>query len=190
MITVRSSKHGPLLSDVDPQLQNVGASNADQDAAPYAVALSWTALTPGRTMDAVFALDAAQTFTEFRAAAKLLEAPSQNLIYADVDGNIGYQLPGAIPLRGKGDGRTPAPGWDTAYDWTGRIPFDELPYVYNPPSGYIVTANQPIIAASYPYLLGTGYSYGWRSQEIVDRLKDAPPLTMDTAADQIGRAHV
>lgn len=180
-ITVRSSRHGPLLSDVDPQLQDLGTGSADQDAAPYAVALSWTALTPGRTMDALFALDAAQTFEAFRAAAKLLEAPSQNLIYADVNGNIGYQLPGAIPVRGKGDGRTPAPGWDPAYDWTGRIPFDQLPFVHNPASGYIVTANQPIIGDSYRYLLGTGYSYGWRSQEIVDRLEGAPPLTMDTA---------
>ncbi len=183
-ITIRSSRHGPLLSDVDDQLQRVGAVPPPSTGSTYAVALSWTALTPGRAMDALFGLNTATSFSEFRAAARLIDAPSQNLIYADTNGNIGYQLPGSIPVRGKGDGRSPSPGWDRAYDWKGRIAFDELPYVYNPPDGYIVTANQPIIGSQYPYRLGSNYSYGWRSQEIIDRLEQAPPLTMD-AAEQL-----
>ncbi len=178
-ITVRSSRHGPLLSDVDVRLTSVGAPAAGKRS--YAVALSWTALTPSRTMDALFGLDRASNFTEFRSAAKLLAAPSQNLIYADTSGNIGYQLPGDIPERGQGDGRLPAPGWDPTYDWRGSIAFQRLPYVYNPPSGYIVTANQPVIGNQYAPPLGSNYSYGWRSQEIIDRLKDAPPLTPASA---------
>jgi penicillin amidase len=182
-LRIRSSRHGPLLSDVDDQLQRVGAPGIPGGDA-YAVALQWTGSTPGRSMDAVLAIDAAQTFAQFRSAAKLLSAPSQNLLYADTAGNIGYQLPGAIPVRGRGNGKLPAPGWDPRYDWHGTIPFAELPYVYNPPSGYLVSANQQVIGRQYPYLLGSEYSYGWRSQQISDRLDRAGPLTMD-AAEQI-----
>jgi penicillin G amidase len=180
-IRIRASRHGPLLSDVDQRLQQLSASRPDPVTGPYAVALSWTALQPGRTMDAVLALDQAQNFAEFRAAAALVSAPSQNIIYADTAGNIGYQLAGAVPLRRKGNGTKPAAGWDASYDWRGTVPFAKLPYVDNPPSGFIVAANQQVIGAQYPYPLGSTYSYGWRSQEIVDRLRDAPPLTMDSA---------
>jgi penicillin G amidase len=180
-IRIRSSPHGRLLSDVDQRLQQVSASRTTPGTAPYAVALSWTALQPGRTMDALLGLDQAQNFAEFRAATALLSAPSQNFIYADTAGNIGYQLAGAVPLRRKGNGTQPSPGWDPSYGWQGTIPFAKLPYVLNPPSGFIVAANQQVIGAQYPYPLGSTYSYGWRSQEIVDRLRDAPPLTMDSA---------
>ena len=180
-LTVRSSRHGPLLSDVDAQLKGVGEAGGSGASGPYAVALSWVALQPGRTMDAVLDLDRATNFTEFRAAARLLAAPSQNLLYADTSGNIGYQLPGDIPLRGQGDGRTPSPGWDATYDWVGRVPFAELPYAYNPPEGFLVSANQPIIGGAAGKQLGSNFSYGWRSQEIIDRLADAPPLTADSA---------
>jgi penicillin amidase len=180
-LRIRTSRHGPLLSDVSASLQSVGAATAVPGKAPYAVALSWSGLTPGRSMDAVLGIDAAGNFEEFRAAAKLLSAPSENLIYADVDGNIGYQLPGDTPRRGKGDGRMPSPGWDEDYDWQGRIPFAELPYAYNPPSGLIVAANQQVIGRQYPYRLGSDFSYGWRSQELIDQLMASPPLTTDDA---------
>jgi penicillin G amidase len=180
-LRIRTSRHGPLLSDVSTSLQSVGTTTAAPGKAPYAVALSWVALTPGRSMDALMKVNTAGNFTEFRAAAKLLSAPSQNLMYADVEGNIGYQLPGDAPLRGQGDGRMPSPGWDDRYDWKGRIPFAQLPYDYNPPSGFIVAANQQIIGRQYPYRLGSNFSYGWRSQELIDRLEISPPLTADSA---------
>jgi penicillin amidase len=181
LIRIRSSRHGPLLSDVDIDLQGVVGSRVRNGSGSYAVALSWVASTPGRTLDALLGINQASNFTEFREAAALLSAPSQNLVYADTDGNIGYQLPGAAPRRGRGDGRTPSPGWDTRYDWQGLIPFAELPYAYNPPGGFIVAANQPVIGKQYPYPLGSSYSYGWRSQEIIDQLRDAGPLTVDQA---------
>ncbi|GAB3922380.1 penicillin amidase [Microlunatus endophyticus] len=175
-ITIRQSRHGPLLSDVDDQYARVGR----QAGVSYAVALAWTALRPGRTMEAIFGLDKATNFQQFRNAAKLLAAPSQNLLYADRSGNIGYQLPGEIPIRGKGDGSMPVPGWDSSYDWKGMIKFDELPYSYNPPDGYLVAANQPIIK-NYPYPLSDGESYGWRSQELVDRITHAGKISPATA---------
>src|SRR3954452_9205855 len=131
-------------------------------------------------MGAVLALDLVSDWTQCRAAAALFGVPSQNLVYADVHGTIGYQLPGQVPLRRAGDGRAPAPGWDTRYDWRGLIPFARLPYVKNPPSGVIVAANNPVVGGQYPYVLGSSYSYGWRSEELHDRLDDARGLTLDS----------
>jgi penicillin amidase len=145
------------------------------------VALQWTALQPGRTADAIWALDTATTFTEFRHAASLFEVPAQNLVYADVDGNIGYQAPGKIPVRGKGDGTYPVPGWDSTYDWTGYIPFNELPWVENPPDGWIVTANQAVIGPQYQHFLTADWDYGFRSQRIMDMITAAAaagPITV------------
>ena len=190
VLTIRSTRHGPLLSDVQPGAADVATRTAEASNAPpdgYAVSLAWTGLIPSRTMDAVFQLDTATDFTSFRAAAARFAAPSQNLVYADVEGNIGYQLNGSIPIRGEGDGLHPSPGWDRAYDWTGTIPFGELPYVQNPPSGMIVTANQTILSAPYPYVLNNGdQSYGWRSDVINDRLSRSqvtPQQSIDLFSD-------
>ena len=174
-ITVRSTAHGPLLSDASQDLRDLSRDG-------YAVSLRWTALEPGTTVDALFAIDAATDWSEFRAAAALFAVPAQNMVYADVDGNIGYQSPGRIPVRGKGDGRWPAPGWDSAYDWTGYIPFDSLPSVLNPPQGWITTANQAVIGKPYQPFLTSDWSYGYRSQRINDRIRsvvDHQRVTLD-----------
>jgi penicillin amidase len=96
------------------------------------------------------------------------------LIYADVDGNIGYQMPGNIPIRAKGDGRLPVPGWTDEYEWTGYIPFDKLPSAFNPPQGFIATANNAVVGADYPYLITTDWDYGYRAQRIAEMIKSAP----------------
>jgi penicillin amidase len=178
-ITVRSTRDGPILSDLDDDIADVGkARNRRVSRSDYAVALRWSASTPRPTIKAVFALDTAQNWTDFRAAAKLFTVPSQNLVYADVDGNIGYQAPGVIPIRGKGDGRWPAPGWDPKYAWKAAIPFDALPSVYNPPSGMIVTANNKVIGDQYPLNLGADTAPGYRSQRILDLLKAKHKLSV------------
>ncbi|MGW7306305.1 penicillin acylase family protein [Streptomyces sp. NPDC054835] len=188
-ITVRSTEHGPLVSDRSTELEKVGKHAPVGNAAPdrgtgYGVALRWTALQPGKSMDAVFELNRAKDFKSFRAAAKNFEVPSQNLIYADTEGHIGYQSPGKIPVRTKGDGTLPAPGWDSSYDWKGYIPFDELPYEYDPARGYVVTANQAVIdEKKYPYLLTKDWGYGSRSQRINDliesKIKDGGKISPD-----------
>ncbi|UNO41526.1 penicillin acylase family protein [Streptomyces sp. MST-110588] len=180
-ITVRSTENGPLVSDRRDELSKVGRKAPVGNAAPdrgdgYAVSLRWTALDPGTSMDAVFELNRAKNFTEFRKAAGHFDVPSQNLIYADTKGNIGYQAPGRIPVRGKGDGsvdgRYPAPGWDPKYQWTGYLPQKSLPYEYNPARGYIVTANQAVVDQDkYPYLLTKDFGYGTRSQRINDLIQ-------------------
>lgn len=183
MIKVRASPRGPLLSDVDPQVRRAGEAATPPDRPPYAVALRWTALTPGRTMDGLFDLAVAGNFEQFRAAAAQVSDPSQNLIYADTAGHIGYQLAGTIPRRGRGTGVVPSPGWDAAYEWKGTVPPAEAPFVFDPPAGYIVAANQQIIGPQYPYRLGSTYSYGWRSQQLIDRIAGSAAITPELAAE-------
>ena len=159
----RSTEHGPLISDASEDYAKAAGDK------PYAVALRWTALTPGRTADAVFMLDRAGDWASFRAAARAFEVPSQNLLYADTEGNIGYQSPGRIPIRSGYDGRWPVPGWDSQYKWVGYIPFEALPSELNPREGFIVTANNAVIHdATYPFFLTKDWSYGARSQRIRD----------------------
>lgn len=195
-ITVRSTNNGPLISDRSSEIASVGVRAPVASAAPdrgngYGVALRWTALDPGKSMDAVFKLDRAKDFAGFRAAARDFEVPSQNLIYADnkgATGNIGYQAPGRVPVRGAGDGRMPAPGWDSKYAWKSFIPQDEMPYDSNPARGFIVTANQAVVetgtgAGKYPNLLTTDWGYGARSQRINDlieaKIKDSGKISTD-----------
>ena len=181
-LRIRSTANGPIVSGLTADFDKIaadpfsgtGGSVAVPTDAPegeYAVTLKWTALEPGTTASAIFALNVAQDFDDFRAAAELFDVPAQNLLYADVDGNIGYQTPGKLPIRGAGDGSLPQPGWDSAYAWQGYIPFEELPTSLNPPEGYIVTANNAIVPASYPYFLTRDWDYGWRAARIVDLIE-------------------
>ncbi|NYH88600.1 penicillin acylase family protein [Actinopolymorpha rutila] len=176
-LIVRSTRHGPLLSDVDgPVGRAIGGSRVGRWSSAggwqTAVALRWTALEPGKAAEALFGIDAARDWQSFRAAAALLDSPAQNLVYADVDGHIGYQAPGRIPIRRGSDGRWPVPGWSSDYDWTGWVPFDRLPTEFDPPRGYIVAANQAVAPASYPIQLADHWSYGYRSERISDLITE------------------
>jgi penicillin amidase len=177
-IVVRETNNGPLLSDRDDELVKAGRKATVDTAAPdrgdgYGIALRWTALDPGTSMDAVFAMDRAAGWEDFRAAAALFDVPSQNLVYADTKNHIGYTLPGKIPTRADGhDGSVPAPGWDSKYRWKGFIDQDELPYEFDPERGYIVTANQAVVDQDdYPYTLTRDWGYGTRSQRINDLIE-------------------
>jgi len=186
-ITVRSTGHGPLLSDVIDGVQAVGRRAPVAKTAPargdgYAVALRWTALTPGHDMDAVFAVDTAVDFGSFRTAVQMMDVPAQNFVYADIDGNVGYQAPGRIPQRRggvpsdpvPGDGTWPMPGWDSRYDWLPQyVPNDRLPWELNPKEGFIVAANQAVTPAGAAPALTHDFDYGYRSQRIRDLLSAA-----------------
>ncbi|GMQ92848.1 MAG: penicillin acylase family protein [Acidimicrobiia bacterium] len=167
-IEVRSTIHGPILSGIYEPLDDfadTGLAKPEQ----FEVAMRWTALDEVPSIAGpILGINTASNFEEFREAALLFAVPSQNLLYADTKGNIGYQMPGNIPIRSKGDGTLPVPGWSGEYEWTGFIPYGELPYVFNPPSGYIVTANNAVIDGSYPYLITKDWSYGYRARRIVD----------------------
>ncbi|MDJ0791515.1 MAG: penicillin acylase family protein [Acidimicrobiia bacterium] len=167
-LEIRSTIHGPIISEVFEPLEDFGSSGLDVPQ-QYAVALRWTALDDVPSIAGpILAINRAATFEEFREAARLFSVPAQNLLYADRAGNIGYQMPGNVPIRASGDGRYPVPGWTGEHEWTGFVPFDELPFSYNPPSGYIVTANNQVIDDSYPHLITKDWAYGYRAQRIVD----------------------
>jgi penicillin amidase len=181
-ITVRSTRHGPVISDTYGPLKDKveGTATPFKDQAgielpsQYVISLAWTALQPGSVFEAIWGFNKAQNWSEFRQAARNFQVPAQNLVYADVDGNIGYQMPGLVPIRKNGDGRLPVPGWTDDYEWTGFIPFDELPYVFNPTSGYVVTANNQVPPRDYPYLVTTDWDYGFRATRILGMIEDAP----------------
>ncbi|MEJ7794868.1 MAG: penicillin acylase family protein [Nocardioides sp.] len=189
-ITVRSTAHGPLLSDVSDEFSEIG-SLAEPDhpgraARDYAVSLAWTALEPAPTADAIMALNLAGDWDEFRDAASAFAVPSQNLVYADREGHIGYQAPGRIPIRQSGnDGYLPAEGWRPDDDWTGEyVPFEGLPNVLDPEEGFIVTANQKVIDdTDYPYFLSEDWDPGYRSQRIRDVLEQEGELSVAEMAE-------
>ncbi|MBI3175474.1 MAG: penicillin acylase family protein [Chloroflexi bacterium] len=184
-VTVRLTRHGPVISDAYGPLKDQGDPK-DKEFVPfkertgielpqqYVIALQWTALTPSTPFEAIWGFDKAQNWTEFRAAASNFHVPAQNLLYADVDGNIGYQMPGDVPIRKKGDGRFPVPGWNSEYDWTGYIPFEEQPYTFNPTEGYIVTANNQVPPRDYPYMVTSDWDYGFRANRILEMIQNAP----------------
>jgi penicillin amidase len=182
-IIVRESRHGPIISDVGDDERETGElASKGKSPVPYAVALRWTALTPGRSADAIFAIDRAQNWTAFRTAASLFEVPSQNLVYADREGHIGYQAPGRVPIRKVGTGDWPVPGWDPKYEWSGYIPFQAMPTEFDPDDGIIVTANQAVVPKSYKYHLTDDWDYGYRSQQILDRIHAVDKLDVNSMA--------
>ncbi len=173
-VTVRSTRHGPIISDAYGKLANFDIKSGVSLPGPYAISLRWTALEPSHIFQAIWGFNKAASWDEFRQAARMLNVPAQNLLYADVEGNIGYQMPGNVPIRAKGDGTLPVPGWTGEYEWSGYIPFEELPYSFNPPKGYIVTANNAVVGEEYPYLITKDWNYGYRANRIVNMIEDAP----------------
>ncbi len=176
--TVRYTRHGPILSDVSPNLKQFQPSQPLKIPQNYAVALRWTALAPSKLAYAIPQINRAQNWQEFRSAASNYDVPAQNLVYADIDGNIGYQMPGKFPIRAQGDGRYPVPGWTDEYEWQGYIDFDKLPKSFNPPQGYIATANN-LVMREYPYLITADWVYGYRAKRIVEMIsQQTQPISL------------
>ncbi len=173
-LVVRYTRNGPIISDSYGPLEDITGQSGIQLPELYALSLRWTALEQASTFSAIWQFNRARNWNDFRQAAAKFTVPSQNLVYADVDGNIGYQMPGLIPLRVGGDGTLPVPGWTDDYQWAGYIPFEKLPYTYNPPQGYIATANNAVVGPNYPYLISPEWDYGYRARRIVEMIENAP----------------
>jgi penicillin G amidase len=172
-LKVLLTRNGPVITDVYGPVGKIFEESGIQiPEGQYAISLRWTALEPSFIFRSILNINRAQNWEDFREALRDWDVPSQNFVYADVEGNIGYQMPGKVPVRAGGDGSLPAPGWTDDHQWTGYIPFEELPYVYNPPEGYIVTANNAVVDDSYPYFIALDWDRGFRARRIVEVIEE------------------
>jgi penicillin amidase len=184
-LTVRASRHGPLISDV---------SKSAGGATPkgYALAFQWTALREDdETLLSGNLIPRATNWKEFLEGARHFHSPQQNMLYADVDGNIGFIAAGRVPIRRADNdlsGLAPAPGWDARYDWQGFIPFEELPQSYNPASGRLLSANEKITSPGYPYFVGSDFFPEYRAKRIAEML-DAQPKHNAASFARMHRDH-
>lgn len=193
VVNVRSTHLGPIINDnkYDAKTgQTSGFNNTDP------LALHWTGLMPGTIALSIIKLDKARTWDEFREALKYWDTPSQSVVYADRQGNIGYQMPGKIPVRAKNHtGQVPVPGWTSEYEWKGFVPFELMPRAFNPARNFIVACNQEVAPPEYYAMLdkqlgpdvnanfGSRYNkwvYGYRSQRAYELIRQLAPNTTDT----------
>lgn len=165
-IQVRSTRNGPVFSDVLP------GEHAD-------LSYNWTMFHGGNHMRAVLATNKARNWDEFYEGVRHWSFPSQNVVFADTAGTIAYVMPGLVPRRRKGDGLSPVPGWTDEFGWDGWIPFEELPVYVNPPEGFIATANNCMTGDSYPCMLTGEWMPDYRARRIRELLAERPKITLD-----------
>lgn len=156
------TRHGPIVSEV------VGD---EKNRPKEALALKWTAHMGTPELEAVLSFPKAQNWTEFRQALKMFQVPTQNFVFASVDGTIAYRTGGIIPVRAKGDGLAPVPGWTGEYEWLGFIPFEEMPEAVNPEKGYIATANNKVIDDAYPHFISHSWAQPYRAMRITEMIE-------------------
>lgn len=172
IVNARITQHGPIINDV------VGGTEGEWALGWQPLALSWTAFQPTTLLTSVRLLNQAHNWYEFREALSYWDIPSQNFIYADIEGNIGYQAPGRIPIRASGNGSAPVPGWNGEYEWIDFIPFDELPFAFNPEEGYIVTANNAVVGPDFPHFISMDWDPGYRARRIIELIEADDSLSV------------
>ncbi len=178
MENVVITHHGPVISGVTPY----GPSLAQEADYVERLAVCSMALRPGEAIRGWWLLNKAANWDEFVEAMRYIEAPQLNVGYADVEGNIGCWTTGKMPLRGKGDGRVPAPGWTGEYDWVGEVPFEEMPHTLNPRRGYCINTNNKVVGDDYPYFLGEIWMNGYRARRLEQMITAKERLTLDDHA--------
>ncbi|MFI8686146.1 penicillin acylase family protein [Rossellomorea sp. NPDC077527] len=164
---VTITRHGPVISEF-----------AHQNESEKVLSMRWTALDPSLELSAIININKAKNWTEFEEALKDFHVPTQNFVFASKDGTIAYKANGKIPIRKKGDGLLPVPGWDPDYEWQGYIPFDELPKVINPEAGFVATANNKVVTDDYPYHISHHWAQPYRYMRISEYLKEKDTLTL------------
>lgn len=167
-LIVRSTDHGPVISDLHPVFMDTSR----------AITMKWSGRFISDEMLASYKILKAKNWDQFLEGLKYFSVPPQNYVYADTMGNIGYYCTGLIPIRNSGNGLIPQPGWNNRFEWRDRIPFPELPHLFNPPENYIVTANNKIISDRYPYFISTYWEPSYRAERIQQLLLTKEQLSL------------
>jgi penicillin amidase len=175
-LTVRTTRHGPVISDISSDARLLGGDGT-------VVSLAFAALREDdATANAIYGMNTAQTVPQFLAAASDFHAPMQNIAYAHIDGDFGFVSAGRLPIRPGGPGDRPRPGWTGQYDWDGFVPFDDLPRNENPVSGLLVNANNRVAPRDYPHVIANDWPEGFRASRILDLLAQTALHTPESFA--------
>ncbi|MBM3556161.1 MAG: penicillin acylase family protein, partial [Alphaproteobacteria bacterium] len=177
VITVRTTRHGPVISDINANVKEIAGEG-------HVIAFAWTALAEDDlTAQSGIKMMAAETTPQFIEALRDFHAPQQNVVFADIDGNIGFYAPGRVPVR-KPEHRTkglmPAPGWEAENDWDGYIPFEELPQAFNPADGVVMTANHKVVPDDYKHHITHEWTVPFRARRITQLLDERPSHSIDS----------
>lgn len=168
-IIIRTTKHGPIISDIHPMLKESSST----------VSMAWTGHWETNEMTAFFGLNKMKNWNDFTETVKSFGVPGQNMVYADVDGNIGWRPAVYIPIRKNGSSLLPRPGHDPSFDWKGKVPFDEMPFILNPKKGFISTANNKTIGDEFPYYISGLWADPSRASRIEEMLEYKNELSME-----------
>jgi penicillin amidase len=161
LFKIRSTARGPVVNAIHEAAQNDS----------LAVSFRWTGFELTDEMRATHLLNRAKSWEEFVQAMRHFQVPNQNVIYADVAGNIGYYSCGLVPIRRDGKGYLPYVGWENHGDWIGVIPFEQMPHVYNPPQNFVATANNLIAGKNFPYYISNAWEPTSRIERITELIK-------------------
>lgn len=162
-----ATHHGPIMNFI-----------MNQPPIAHPMALRWVQHDGSSLFTSILSMNRASNWDEFRTALEGWDTPGQNIFYADVEGNIGFQAVAKLPIRPHGHGRLPVPGWVDDYEWEGYIPFEELPYAFNPEEGVLISTNNRIEPEGYPYYIADSYTPGYRAQQIDKLLNEYAPITV------------
>jgi penicillin amidase len=171
--TLRRTAHGPLVAAPGE------VTGRGEDTTVHALAMRWTGQEPSDELTALLGVNRAGAWEAFLEALEAFQAPEQNWVYADVDGNIGYALAGRVPVRRSGRGLLPTRGWTDEGRWERYLTFGELPRAFNPPEGFIVTANNRVVGPEYPHPLPAAFAQPWRAERIRELIKAGGAFTAD-----------
>ena len=170
---LRRTAHGPIVGAAPPAGDNTSRGET------RVLAMRWNAHDPSDELTALYAVNRAGNWDEFLDGVRGFKSPEENWTYADVDGNIGYTSSGAVPVRRTGNGLLPTPGWTDEGRWERYLDFDELPRAFNPPEGFVVTANNRMIGGEYPHMLAAEWAAPYRARRIRELVLAAHGATAD-----------
>ncbi len=168
-LTIYKTHRGPVVNRFE----------AAAELSQHLITMRWTGYEQSSEAKAFYLINKATSWKDFREALRHFALPAQNFVYADVDGNIGYRTGGLLPVRKMKGPTLPYPGTTDEFDWKGFVPFDRMPEVINPPQGYIATANNKIIADSYPYYVSYHWEPPWRAMRINELLQSQQKLSVE-----------